>query len=63
MEIFDLLNLHTDGYEKEVVAFFVNELFKSRMIALEPGQKTPECLMDSFVIGFRSMQSVLNAFC
>lgn len=51
MEIFDLMKLKAEGYEKRSVnVFFENDLFKTRMIVLEPGQKIPECTMDSFVM-------------
>ena len=51
MEIFDLLNLEAEGYEKRNVnVFFENDLFKTRVIVLEPEQKIPECMMDSFVM-------------
>ena len=30
--------------------FFENDLFKTRVIVLEPEQKIPECMMDSFVM-------------
>lgn len=51
MEIFDLMNLEAEGYEKRNVnVFFENDLFKTRVIVLEPEQKTPECMTDSFVM-------------
>jgi len=51
METFDLLNLEAKGYEKRNVnVFFENDLFKTRVIVLEPEQKIPECIMDSFVM-------------
>lgn len=51
METFDLLNLEAEGYEKRNVnVFFENDLFKTRVIVLEPEQKIPECMMDSFVM-------------
>ena len=37
METFDLLNLEAKGYEKRNVnVFFENDLFKTRVIVLEP---------------------------
>lgn len=51
MEIFDLMNLEAEGYEnRNVNVFFQNDLFKTRVIVLESGQKIPECRMDSFVM-------------
>jgi quercetin dioxygenase-like cupin family protein len=51
METFDLMNLEAEGYEKRNVnVFFENDLFKTRVIVLEPKQKIPECMMDSFVM-------------
>ena len=51
MEIFDLMNLKAEGYEnRNVNVFFQNDLFKTRVIVLESGQKIPECRMDSFVM-------------
>ena len=51
METFDLLNLEAEGYEKRNVnVFFENDLFKTRVIVLKPEQKTPESMMDSFVM-------------
>lgn len=51
MEIFDLMNLKAEGYEKRNAnVFFENDLFKTRVIVLEPEQKIPECMMDSFVM-------------
>ena len=51
MEIFDLMRLEAEGYEKRNVnVFFENDLFKTRVIVLEPEQKIPECMMDSFVM-------------
>jgi len=51
MEIYDLMDLEAEGYEKRNVnVFFENDLFKTRVITLEPGQKIPECKMDSFVM-------------
>lgn len=43
MEIFDLLNLSAESYEnRNVNVFFQNDLFKARVIALEPDGKIPE---------------------
>lgn len=51
MEIFDLLNLSAESYEnRNVNVFFQNDLFKARVIALEPDGKIPECKMESFVM-------------
>ena len=51
MEIFDLLKLSAQGYEnRNVNVFFQNELFKTRVIALDPGGNSPECKMESFVL-------------
>ena len=51
MQIFDLMNLETEAYEKrEKNVFFKNELFKTRIIDLKAGESIPECLMDCFVI-------------
>ncbi|MFA7099575.1 MAG: hypothetical protein WC143_05790 [Eubacteriales bacterium] len=51
MKIFDLMNLEAQGYEnRQVNVFFQNELFKTRVIILEPGGKIPECQMDSYVM-------------
>ena len=51
MEIFDLMNLEDEGYQKRNVnVFFQNDLFKTRIITLEAGGKIPECQMDSFVM-------------
>lgn len=51
MKIFDLMNLKAEGYEKRNVnVFFENDLFKTRVIVLEPEQIIPECMMDSFVM-------------
>jgi len=51
MEIFDLMNLEAEGYEKRNVnIFFQNEVFKTRVIVLEAGGKIPQCQMDSYVM-------------
>ena len=51
VKIFDLMNLKAEGYEnRNVNVFFQNDLFKTRVIVLQPGQKIPECQMDSFVM-------------
>lgn len=51
MEIFDLMNLKAQGYEnRQVNVFFQNDLFKTRVIVLEAGEKIPECQMDSYVM-------------
>lgn len=51
MKIFDLMNLDSEAYEKrEKNVFFQNDLFKTRVIDLKPGQKIPDCQMDGFVM-------------
>jgi quercetin dioxygenase-like cupin family protein len=51
MRIFDLMNLESEAYEKrEKNVFFQNELFKTRIIDLKPGQRIPDCQMDCFVL-------------
>ncbi len=51
MKIFDLMNLEAEGYEKRNMnVFFQNDLFKTRVIDLQPGQKIPDCQMDCFVM-------------
>jgi quercetin dioxygenase-like cupin family protein len=51
MEIYDLMGFEAEAYEKRNVnVFFENDLFKTRVIVLEPGQKIPECKMESFVM-------------
>lgn len=51
MEIFDLLELDAKSYEnRNVNVFYQNDLFKTRVIALEPGGKIPECRMESWVL-------------
>lgn len=51
MEIFDLLNLESEAYEqRDKNVFFQNDLFKTRVIDLKPGQKVPDCQMDCFVM-------------
>jgi quercetin dioxygenase-like cupin family protein len=51
MEIYDLMKLDAQGYEKrQVNVFFQNAAFKARVIVLEAGGKIPECQMDSFVM-------------
>jgi len=51
MEIYDLMNLDAQGYEKrQVNVFFQNDLFKTRVIVLEAGGKIPECQMDTYVM-------------
>ncbi|MHC1787846.1 MAG: cupin domain-containing protein [Christensenellales bacterium] len=51
MEIFDLLKLDAEGYEnRNVNVFYHNDLFKARVIALEPGGEIPECRMESYVM-------------
>ena len=51
MQIFDLMNLEAEGYEKrDINVFFKNDIFKTRVIVLEQGQKIPECQMDDFIV-------------
>jgi hypothetical protein len=51
MKIYDLLDLKAEGYgNRNANVFFENDLLKTRVIVLEPGQRIPECKMDSFVI-------------
>ena len=51
MEIFDLLDLKAKSYEnRNVNVFYQNDLFKARVIALEPGGQIPECKMESYVM-------------
>lgn len=51
MEIYDLMSIAAEGYEKRKVnVFFQNDLFKTRVIVLEAGGKIPECQMDSYVM-------------
>jgi quercetin dioxygenase-like cupin family protein len=51
MEIFDLVNLESEAYEqREKNVFFQNDLFKTRVIDLKPGQKVPDCKMNCFVM-------------
>lgn len=51
MQIFDLMNLEAEEYEKrEKNVFFQNDLFKTRIIDLKAGESIPECQMDCFVI-------------
>lgn len=51
MEIFDLINIEAEGYERRAVnVLFQNDVFKTRVIVLEAGGKIPLCQMDTFVI-------------
>ena len=51
MKVFDLMNLEAEGYEKRNVnVFFQNDVFKTRVIVLEPGGKIPPCQMDTHVM-------------
>lgn len=51
MNIFDLMNLEVEAYgQREKNVFFKNDLFKTRMIDLKPGQGIPDCQMDCFVL-------------
>ena len=45
------MKMDSEAYEqKEKNVFFQNDLFKTRVIGLKPGQKIPDCQMDCFVI-------------
>lgn len=60
MEIFNLMKLDAEGYEnRRVNVFFQNELFKTRIIVLEAGEKIPECQMDSYVMFYVVQGEVL----
>jgi quercetin dioxygenase-like cupin family protein len=60
MEIYDLLNLSVEGYEnRSVNVFYQNDLFKTRVIALEPGGIIPECKMESYVLFYMVRGEVL----
>ena len=51
MAVFDLQHLETHGYEdRGKNVFYENELFKTRIIELEPGGGMPDCRMECFVI-------------
>ena len=51
MEIFDLMALAAEGYEKRNVnVLFENDSFKTRIIVLDAGGKIPECKMESYVM-------------
>lgn len=51
MEIYDLMKLEAQGYEKRNVnVFFQNDFLKTRVIVLEAGGKIPECQMESYVM-------------
>ncbi len=51
MEIFDLMQLQADSYEnRKVNVFYQNDLFKTRIIVLNPGDKIPECEMKTYVM-------------
>jgi len=51
MKVFDLVNLESMAYEqREKKIFFQNDLFKTKVIDLKPGQKIPDCQMDCFVM-------------
>jgi quercetin dioxygenase-like cupin family protein len=51
MQIFDLVNLDPESYEKrERNVLFQNDLFKTRIMDLKVGESIPDCQMDSFVI-------------
>lgn len=53
MEIFDLMTLEAEGYEKRNVnVFFQNDLFKVRVIVIEAGGVIPTCQMESYVMFF-----------
>lgn len=51
MKIFDLMELDAEMHEKRAAnVFFKNDIFKTRVIVLEPGGEIPECDMDGYVI-------------
>lgn len=51
MEIFDLSGLSAEGWEsRKANVFFENDLFKARVIVLEPGENIPACRMESHVL-------------
>ena len=51
MEIFNLMDLASQGYEnRQVNVFYQNDLFKTRVIVIEAGGKIPECQMDTYVM-------------
>ncbi len=51
MQIFDLMELEAQNYEKrQVNVFYQNDVFKTRVIVLEAGGRIPECQMDSYVM-------------
>ena len=51
MEIFDLMNLETEGHEnRSVNVFYQNDTFKTRVIVLEAGGKISPCQMETFVM-------------
>jgi len=50
-QIFDLLAVEAEGYEKRNVnVLFENDSFKTRIIVLDAGGKIPECKMESYVM-------------
>jgi hypothetical protein len=63
MQIFDLMELEAQGYEKrQVNVFYQNDLFKARIIVLESGGRIPECRMDSHVM-FYVVEGEVQLFC
>jgi quercetin dioxygenase-like cupin family protein len=59
MMIFDLINFDAAGYEnRNVNVFFENEIFKTRVISLDAGQKIPECMMETFVMFYAVLGEV-----
>ena len=59
MGIFDLPELDAEGDENRNV-FWQNDVFKVRVIALEPGGKIPECGMESWVLFYVVCGDVLQ---
>lgn len=51
MNVYDLLGLEVQPFEKRGAnVFFQNDLFKVRVIALEPGGEIPDCQMAEYVM-------------
>lgn len=60
MEIFDLLKIGSEAYEKrEMNVFFENDLFKTRIIDLKAGQSIPKCQMLGYVMFYAVKGEVL----
>lgn len=53
MNIFNLMDLEVQPFERRGAnVFFQNDLFKVRVIALEPGGEIPDCQMEEYVLFF-----------